>query len=427
MSADQVGEQEAVGLAQCQAQGIPEQLQVRANVPAERVQDVRAGPSGDQAVEDAPAIEAEDVAEHAPDADAAPVEDLLHPVAHPAALPDQRAPMADQIPQVAKRLVGHETGPSEPELTHPGQPAAVFDVGLAAAQLPHVLRVQQLRVDAGRGECAPRRLPVDAGPLQGRRLDAVAGQPSDQGVQAACQRTEGACLAGRFTTGRRTQPHRGRDLHLVHVESRGAGMDNVQVIVPHRFASCRGTGRGGGGAVGRTENSRPEGAVHFAARPRREAGYIAGLDADRPGQFSLGENVHHSAVTTTVLPPPLFCRGLHNGTEAIAGRSSISCLRGGEVGTHHDRLVQRLLSRTFDPRRSRPPSPNLRRPREARPPRGRTPRLRARRAARRLRPTDQFFSRSRRRRARRWFSPPSRDGCGAKTADRYRAGRSAPP
>ena len=154
--------------------------------------------------------------------------------------------MADQIPQVAKRLVGHETGPSEPELTHPGQPAAVFDVGLAAAQLPHVLRVQQLRVDAGRGECAPRRLPVDAGPLQGRRLDAVAGQPSDQGVQAACQRTEGACLAGRFTTGRRTQPHRGRGLHLVHVESRGAGMDNVQVIVPHRFASCRGTGRGGG-------------------------------------------------------------------------------------------------------------------------------------------------------------------------------------
>ena len=60
--------------------------------------------------------------------------------------------------------------------------------------------------------------------------------------------------------------------------------------------------------VGRTENSRPEGAVHFAARPRREAGYIAGLDADRPGQFSLGENVHHSATATTVLPPPLLCR-----------------------------------------------------------------------------------------------------------------------
>ena len=55
--------------------------------------------------------------------------------------------------------------------------AAVFDVGLAAAQLPHVRRVQQLRLDAGGGECAPRRVPVDAGPLQGRGLDAVPSQP----------------------------------------------------------------------------------------------------------------------------------------------------------------------------------------------------------------------------------------------------------
>ena len=142
VSVDQVGEQEAVGLAQRQTQGIAEEFQARANVPAERVQDIRAGPAGDQPVEDAPAIEAEDVAEHAPDADAAPVEDLLHPVTDPAALPDQRAPMAHQIPQIAKRLVGYETGPAEPELAHPGQPAAVFDIGLAAAQLPHVLRLQ---------------------------------------------------------------------------------------------------------------------------------------------------------------------------------------------------------------------------------------------------------------------------------------------
>ena len=58
-------------------------------------------------------------AEHAAHADAAPVEDLLHTVARLAALRDQRAPMADQIPQLAERLVGHETGPSEPELAHP--------------------------------------------------------------------------------------------------------------------------------------------------------------------------------------------------------------------------------------------------------------------------------------------------------------------
>ena len=90
----------------------------------------------------------------------------MHAVARLAALPDQHAPMTDQIPQVAKRLVGYETRLAEPELTHPGQPAAVCDVGLAAAQLPHMLRVQQLRLDAGGGECAPRRVPIDAGPLQ---------------------------------------------------------------------------------------------------------------------------------------------------------------------------------------------------------------------------------------------------------------------
>ena len=112
VSAEQVGEQEAVGLAERQTQGVTEQFQTRANVPAERVQDLRGGPSGDQAVEDAPAVEAEDVAEHAPDTDTASVENLLHPVAHTAALADERAPMADQIPEVAERLVGHETGPS---------------------------------------------------------------------------------------------------------------------------------------------------------------------------------------------------------------------------------------------------------------------------------------------------------------------------
>lgn len=164
-----------------------------------------------------------------------------------------------------------------------------------------MLRVQQLRLDAGGDEGSPWRLPVDAGPLQSRRLDTVAGQPGDESVQAARQCTEGARLAGGFTAGRCAEPHRGRDLQLVHVEPRGAGMDNVQVIVRHPFASC---GSSGGGAAGRTGNSRPEDAAHFAACPRREAGHIAGLEADRPGQFSLGESSTTTAVTTTVPPPP---------------------------------------------------------------------------------------------------------------------------
>ena len=136
----------------------------------------------------------------------------------------------------------------------------------------------------------------------GRCLDAVLGPPSDQGVEAAA-----SALKVRVSQiGSRRGVAQSRTVavtsNLCTSSPRGAGMDNVQVIVPHRFASCGECGGSGGGAVG----------------------YIAGLDADRAGQFSLGD-VHHSAIATTVLPPPLLCCGPQNGIEATAGRSSISC------------------------------------------------------------------------------------------------------
>ena len=97
VSVEQVGEQVAVGVAQRQAQRIAELLQRGADVPTERSQDVGGVLPREQTVEDAAPIAAEDVAEHAPDADAAPVEDLLHLVAHAAALSDQRPPVAAQL------------------------------------------------------------------------------------------------------------------------------------------------------------------------------------------------------------------------------------------------------------------------------------------------------------------------------------------
>ena len=83
------------------------------------------------------------------------------------------------------------------------------------------------------------------------------------------------------------------------------------------------------------------GAVHFAARPRREAGHIAGLDADRPGQFVVGENIHQKT-TTTVPPPPLLCSSSH----ATAPRRSTGHGRSfhgfGVAGrTRHDRLLKK--------------------------------------------------------------------------------------
>lgn len=101
-----------------------------------------------------------------------------------------------------------------------------------------MLGVKQLRLDARVGEGLPGGVPVDAGRLHGGRPDPVAGQPGDEGLQAARQRVECAGLGLRLGSGRVSEPDGGGDVSLVHVESRGAGMDNAQLVVHHRFASC---------------------------------------------------------------------------------------------------------------------------------------------------------------------------------------------
>ena len=56
------------------------------------------------------AIAAEDIAQNATDAHAATVEDLLNPVADPAALGDEGAPVAGQGAHLAERLGRHMAG-----------------------------------------------------------------------------------------------------------------------------------------------------------------------------------------------------------------------------------------------------------------------------------------------------------------------------
>ena len=128
---------------------------------------------------------------------------------------------------------------------------------------------------------------------------------------------------------------------LVHVESRGTGMDDMQVIVHHQSASW-GWGVSGGGATGRTENSRLAGAVHFTARPRLEAGHIAGLDADRPSQFSSRGRCHQSKRRPlSRLRRNILCTHRRTGP----GRRTARFMPAGWPRTReHERLVQCLFT-----------------------------------------------------------------------------------
>ena len=165
---------------------------------AQRREDDLPVETADQTLDDAPTVGAEDVAQHRSDADAATVENLLHAIANPTPLRDQRAPMAADRPQVAELLGGDEARPPQSELTHPGEPTAVLDIGLATAQLLYLTRVEQLCLDPRVGKRLPRRLPVDAGGLHRRCLNAVGRQPGNQLGQTGRQRAERARLARRL-------------------------------------------------------------------------------------------------------------------------------------------------------------------------------------------------------------------------------------
>ena len=93
MLAQQIAQDQAVGRAEGEAKGIADPLNLVHDMMAERGQDgVPFEPLG-QPVENPPSVHPEDVGENAADARTAAVENLLHPVAHSAALADQGTPV----------------------------------------------------------------------------------------------------------------------------------------------------------------------------------------------------------------------------------------------------------------------------------------------------------------------------------------------
>ena len=185
-------------------------------------------------------------------------------------------------------------GAGQTELADPRQPHAVGNIGLAPLELLDLAGVDQGHQDAGRLQRFERRDPVDAGALHHCGIDRALAQPGHHLAEAAGQGLEGPRLDLRRAAAGDADADRCGDLHLVHVEARGAGMDDVQVVGHHDLTSRFVWEEGGGGRAGRTGHTPISDAVRFAARPRHEGREQSGARSRPAGaSLSTGSRAHH--------------------------------------------------------------------------------------------------------------------------------------
>ena len=232
-----VAQEEVPVRIQVRGQGVTEDSQMAADVVRERSEQVRLGSARQQTVEQAQAIDAEQVREDPADADPRRIEDLVDAVAHPRPFAHHLAAQARDLAQGPERSRGNQAGATETELADARQPQTVGDIGLAAPDLLDVLRMDQQRAQARLLQCRIHRLPVDPGPFHQRGADLMVSQPRHQILQSARQGAERLGEHLRFGAG--TRPAHGRgDLHLVHIQPGGASMDDMHRIgVYHQISS----------------------------------------------------------------------------------------------------------------------------------------------------------------------------------------------
>ena len=262
------------------------------HVRGEAAQDALRAVALHQPVEHDPPVAAEQVREDAADTQALAVQRLLNAVADARAVGHDLAAVAAHLPQRAEVGRRDVAGLRQSQLADAGQPQAVGDVRLAALDLLHMLGMHQLGPDPGRFQGPVRCLPVHAGPFHGGRRHAVPAQP-------ACQLGQARRVAGEDAHGGEGravgdgQAHAGGDLHLVHVETGSARLDDQQLVARHAVGleglilghgSCCTLSLGGSGTA-RTRYSTPAAVaglfllcVHAPARGRARFGAQRGTD-----------------------------------------------------------------------------------------------------------------------------------------------------
>jgi hypothetical protein len=137
--------------------------------------------AGDERLEQLASRHPEEVADHAGELDLGVLEELLQPLLFPGPLPDQAAPVAGQVAQLADRLGMHQARPAHAALDDLGQPDRIQPVGLGpAGDVLDVLGVQQPAGEPFGFQQIEGRLPVAAGGLHRHQLNALAAQPVGQ-------------------------------------------------------------------------------------------------------------------------------------------------------------------------------------------------------------------------------------------------------
>ena len=118
------------------------------------------------------------------------VENLVDAVARATAVGDEPGAMAGQLAQLTEQMRLDVARKGEAELADAGQPWAVVDIGLLAADLPDVLGMGQVGADAGLFQRLERSLPVGPGAFHRGGGDAVSSQPVSHCPQTVQERAE---------------------------------------------------------------------------------------------------------------------------------------------------------------------------------------------------------------------------------------------
>ena len=265
-------------------------------------------------VENAPPIGTEHIGQHAADANAAAVQDLLHAIAHSAALTDQGPPVAGEHPHLTERLGRNMARGGQAELAHPRQPYAVGDVGLAALELLDLAGIDQRGGDAGSPPAlrtapasTPRCLPSPQRSTERSRSHAtIASRPLASASKVRVS-TCGSPAPGSHT--------RTATVICILCTSRPAARAwttcRVSVIMVSPLAALSGgrRRRDGAGRTGLTPVT--ECGAFCRASTARGPGTFRGSEPTGQSQFGQREATLTIKTTATAPPPPLLLYRRH--------------------------------------------------------------------------------------------------------------------
>jgi hypothetical protein len=137
----------------------------------------------------------EDIGDHHAQLDVGGLQEFVDAIGLTGALPDQRRPIASQIPKLADGLRRNKARAQEPMLQQPGNPFAVADVRLPAGHCFDVLRIHQDDLEVPLQD-VEHRFPEDPRALHRDVGDALRGQtnpPTSAARPSSSQRCAPRC------------------------------------------------------------------------------------------------------------------------------------------------------------------------------------------------------------------------------------------